>query len=307
MDTIKTGALIRELRKEHNMTQKDLADQLHITDRAVSKWERGLCAPDIATLEPLAAILQVTVTELIAGERMPEKEHIMEIEKNVQDTIDYSEHEISNNKKQHRTKLILTICICVILCAGLSFFLLWKSGYFFLIDQSISPDQTREITVYNRPFHPEMKFTGWNDGPYTTIIVDNVPIIYQGSYQNIYWSPDSLKYIFEIENEGRKELELYAPNLDSRLGHRELCFHLALYFHLHDWSELGYTIDNFVDGIKEATYDFIQWGDDSRSILLSYSYHDAHGTHYQGCIWYDYVSDTILDSLDLPPQNLQIS
>ena len=74
MDTTKTGALIRELRKERNMTQKDLADQLHLTDRAVSKWERGLCAPDISTLEPLAAILQVTVTELIAGERMPEKE-----------------------------------------------------------------------------------------------------------------------------------------------------------------------------------------------------------------------------------------
>ena len=44
MDNIKTGNLIKELRKEKGMTQKDLADKLHITDRAVSKWERGLCA-----------------------------------------------------------------------------------------------------------------------------------------------------------------------------------------------------------------------------------------------------------------------
>ncbi len=42
MDNTKTGALIRELRKENNMTQQDLANRLHITDRAVSKWERGV-------------------------------------------------------------------------------------------------------------------------------------------------------------------------------------------------------------------------------------------------------------------------
>lgn len=41
MDNIKTGALVRELRKEKNMTQKELAGLLHVTDRAVSKWERG--------------------------------------------------------------------------------------------------------------------------------------------------------------------------------------------------------------------------------------------------------------------------
>ena len=69
MDNTKTGAFIRELRKEKNMTQKELADLLHITDRAVSKWERGLCAPDISLLEPLALALGTTVTELISGER----------------------------------------------------------------------------------------------------------------------------------------------------------------------------------------------------------------------------------------------
>ena len=72
MDNLQTGAFIRELRKDKGLTQKDLAGQLHITDRAVSKWERGLCAPDLATLEPLAEILGVTVTELIAGKRMEE-------------------------------------------------------------------------------------------------------------------------------------------------------------------------------------------------------------------------------------------
>ena len=46
------------------MTQKDLAERLHITDRAVSKWERGLCAPDISLLESLAETLGVSILEL---------------------------------------------------------------------------------------------------------------------------------------------------------------------------------------------------------------------------------------------------
>ena len=42
MDNVKTGQFIRDLRREKNMTQRELADRLHITDRAVSKWERGV-------------------------------------------------------------------------------------------------------------------------------------------------------------------------------------------------------------------------------------------------------------------------
>ena len=68
LDNVKTGALIKQLRRDKGMTQKDLAGQLHITDRAVSKWERGISAPDISLLEPLSEILGVSVVELIRGE-----------------------------------------------------------------------------------------------------------------------------------------------------------------------------------------------------------------------------------------------
>ena len=53
MDNIKTGNLIREARKEKGLTQLELAERLHVSDRAVSKWERGLNYPDMAMLEPL--------------------------------------------------------------------------------------------------------------------------------------------------------------------------------------------------------------------------------------------------------------
>ena len=69
MDAVKTGALIQEARTGKNMTQKDLAQALLVSVQAVSKWERGLNFPDIALMEPLAELLELTVSELMAGER----------------------------------------------------------------------------------------------------------------------------------------------------------------------------------------------------------------------------------------------
>ena len=54
MDAKKTGCFIAEKRKEKNLSQKELAEYLHITDKAVSKWERGISFPDITILIPLS-------------------------------------------------------------------------------------------------------------------------------------------------------------------------------------------------------------------------------------------------------------
>ena len=68
MDQQKTGSLIRALRAEQHMTQQALADVLGVTDRAVSKWERGLGCPDVSLLPSLAQALGVPVERLLAGE-----------------------------------------------------------------------------------------------------------------------------------------------------------------------------------------------------------------------------------------------
>ena len=59
MDAKKLGLFIAQLRKEQNMTQADLARKLQVTDKAISKWERGLGLPDINSIEPLAEALGV--------------------------------------------------------------------------------------------------------------------------------------------------------------------------------------------------------------------------------------------------------
>lgn len=72
MDAQKFGAFVAEHRKEKNMTQADLAAKLQVTDKAVSRWERGLGFPDINTIEPLADALELSVLELMKSERMNE-------------------------------------------------------------------------------------------------------------------------------------------------------------------------------------------------------------------------------------------
>lgn len=74
MDAKKFGTFIATLRKENNMTQVELAQKLQVTDKAVSKWERGLGFPDINTIEPLADALGVSVLEIMRSERIAEIE-----------------------------------------------------------------------------------------------------------------------------------------------------------------------------------------------------------------------------------------
>ena len=70
IDNARFGAFVARLRKEKGLTQRQLAELVGVSDKAVSKWERGLSLPDISLLEPLAGTLGVTVAELLHGERL---------------------------------------------------------------------------------------------------------------------------------------------------------------------------------------------------------------------------------------------
>lgn len=69
MDNIQFGAFVAQLRKEQGLTQKELADKLNVTDKAISKWETGKGFPDVKLLEPLAQALGVSLVELMQGKR----------------------------------------------------------------------------------------------------------------------------------------------------------------------------------------------------------------------------------------------
>lgn len=76
LDKEKFGEFIAKLRKERGLTQKELAEKLFVSDKAVSKWERGQSLPDITMLNPLAEALGVTAAELLNCGRLEESENI---------------------------------------------------------------------------------------------------------------------------------------------------------------------------------------------------------------------------------------
>ena len=110
------GKLIAELRKEKCMTQKELAEKLNITDRAVSKWERGICCPDISLLEDLSKILDIPIHNLISGKRNKEKI----TEDTITNTIKYANDSI--RKKIFRISNNILIGIIIIALTLLVFF-----------------------------------------------------------------------------------------------------------------------------------------------------------------------------------------
>lgn len=89
MNQVMTGKLIAQKRKEQNLTQAQLAEKLNVSNKTVSKWETGKCMPDYSLVEPLCDELNITVSELIGGREMNEKntnndEQIFELLKRTQ-------------------------------------------------------------------------------------------------------------------------------------------------------------------------------------------------------------------------------
>ena len=73
MNQEKIGRFIAESRKAKNYTQEELAEKLGITNKAISKWENGICLPDSSLYQPLCQVLDISISELFAGERCKEE------------------------------------------------------------------------------------------------------------------------------------------------------------------------------------------------------------------------------------------
>lgn len=98
MDAQKIGDFIKELRKEKNLTQKELAEILNCTDKAVSRWETGRGIPEISLLIPLSKALDVSVNELLMGERIIEEEIKEKSEQLIVETIVHTDKKIGGLK-----------------------------------------------------------------------------------------------------------------------------------------------------------------------------------------------------------------
>lgn len=120
IDKSQFGAFLSSQRKKQGYTQKELAKKLYISDKAVSKWERGISLPDISLLMPLAALLGVTVTELLEGHAIQSTDAMdtAQVENLVKKALSYSEGmpqgqilEAKKQKQKHR--IIFASCFII--------------------------------------------------------------------------------------------------------------------------------------------------------------------------------------------------
>lgn len=121
MDTVKIGKYIAQKRKNLGLTQRDIAEQLGMSDKSVSKWERGVCLPDVSVYMELCRIIGISLNEFIAGEDI---EQVELQEKSEQNILDVTE---DGNYKKRRLKAIIAVLVCIcVAVTSLSGYLLWK-------------------------------------------------------------------------------------------------------------------------------------------------------------------------------------
>ena len=129
MNTFKTGQLIKERRRQKGWTQNDLAERLHVTDRAVSKWERGVNAPDLSLLEPLAQALEVPTTALLTGECASGALTAPEQEAMTKDILRRAEDMIRRNSRASFRRVIAVLLFAVIMTAVCRLWLWWPHAF----------------------------------------------------------------------------------------------------------------------------------------------------------------------------------
>lgn len=115
MNYEKIGHFISILRKEKGLTQKELAVKIGVTDKAISKWERGLGCPDVSLLENLSIALEVTILEILKG-RYISKDEITNDDINdlVLETVNYSKKEINKKYKNIILNMLMVIIIIIV-------------------------------------------------------------------------------------------------------------------------------------------------------------------------------------------------
>ena len=80
MDLKKNGRFLSEIRKEQGLTQKQLAEQIGVSDKTISKWECGHGFPDVSMMMPLCQTLHISINELVSGERISANEYLEKAE-----------------------------------------------------------------------------------------------------------------------------------------------------------------------------------------------------------------------------------
>lgn len=113
MNQIQIGKFIAERRKANNLTQRQLADQLSISDKTVSKWECGKGLPEVSLMLPLCEILHITVNDLLSGETVSAADYQRKAEETIMNLV----RENAENKKRMMLSVVFVTLTVIAVCA----------------------------------------------------------------------------------------------------------------------------------------------------------------------------------------------
>ena len=230
MDAAKTGALIAQARKEKDLTQGQLAQRLHVSVQAVSKWERGRNFPDLALLEPLAEALDLTVSELLAGERGEPPQ-----ETAVREALRVGIQQLRRQVLRFRALLLCAgLVLAVFLCAR---GFLWVRDHTELLPQPVT-------TVTARPMSDQARLTAWTaaggrlriPGLFQVSLADQrTPYLLQWEL----WDHQGLRQTWEVGRTACSEDLARHQDLATSVG-------MTMAPDRESWSTLTYTV-SFLD------------------------------------------------------------
>ena len=145
MDLIKIGKYIAEKRKALGLTQKQLAEQLGMSDKSVSKWERGICLPDVSVYMELCGILGISMNEFLAGEDISEENIVKIAEDNLIQVAKDSKAKQKNLKVIIAVMLLITVLTVSVLGSMIFRRLSQPRNYMMPVDRNSTEMKTAEI------------------------------------------------------------------------------------------------------------------------------------------------------------------
>ena len=256
MNCEKIGKFIATSRKQKGLTQTELADRLNITDRAVSKWERGKGCPDISLLEDLSKILDVSIIELLKGEKTNKKQKLEKEE------LIYSMNYAKESTKIKMYKILNNIIITLI----------------FVVILSLSFNNLKIAILMNHHYYPNIMFIDGNIDSQNLFsdIEKKIELIKK---DNSYKSKEDVNQIIDIiENNFIEEEKLYN----------------AEYYTFNDIKKLVYRDSNDMNNMTKLTINNIgkqnfNWNDDINSYIGTYYDYERNLKYFiDNCYKYNY-------------------
>lgn len=257
MNTEQTGSFLAKLRKEKDMTQKELAKLLGVTGRTVSEWERGISSPDISLIDDLARILDTTILELLRGKEL-EREEIIE-NKALIETMKYAAMDTKNKIKRKISKLCIAVVglMLILLCFFNVKGLYYLTKTYKTTDSYVVDNLFTEVEAY-------LQIVLNNQGRYTDDEYDEI-LEYVEAIDN-FNDIKKTEEFFNKEEYSYQEIKEYVEKMNLyalygyNMGVHDSVYHIILEYNVNKSNAMSLflSLRNECVNILDDIYDFLE-------------------------------------------------